>query len=110
MSKEGKMKWPDKINIQGTVWTLDVREIGKNLPPVNRYGEMDDSARRISIYLTGQPVEDFDTFLHEVLESGILQGLDLGTVDDREKEVRIRGIARFLAQVLVGNNLIKGAV
>jgi len=101
------MNWPEQIDIQGTIWTLDIRRIGEDRPPVDCYGEMDNTIHEISLYLTGQDVEDMDTFIHEVLEAGIRQGLDIGTYDENQKEIRIRGIARLLAQVLVKNELVK---
>lgn len=100
------MKFPKTLDIQGTHWTLDVRQIGDDRAPVDSYGEMENMTHEISLYLTGQPVEDLDTFLHEVMEAGITQGLDVGTHDDNQKETRIRGIARLLAQVLVSNGIV----
>jgi len=97
---------PVTLNIQGTTWDLDWKQVPPTNLPLEEWGECDDGKLTISLYINGQRTHDVDTFLHELCHAAESVGMVFGD-DKHTAHSRIRQLARFLAQVLVDNDLIK---
>jgi hypothetical protein len=100
------LAWPEKLRILGTFYDLDVKSVPPTNLPIEEWGECDDNGLSITVYVNGQVYHDLDTLLHEILHAGCSMGLRLGD-SDKDEEKTVRAVARFVAQVLLDNSLVK---
>ena len=100
------MKIPKSLDIRGSKWKIDVRDEADRDSEVGHRGLCNDTNRTITIYSTGEPTEDLDTLMHEILHVAENQGVIIN-YEEQVAEGIIRGLSRFLAQVMIDNNLWK---
>jgi len=96
---------PTKLNVQGTEWEVEWKDAPPEGPPNAEWGECDSGKFRITILCSGQRTQDVDTYMHEILHIAEEHGV-LFDINDDKADYKISQLARFLAQVMVDNNLI----
>lgn len=98
------MKIPPSINIGGVPWTV---EYANDIPmDMEMYGKCDYTQRIITVYKSGCPMTDMQTFWHELLHAlSWAYGLQLDDTDDKHERMDV--LACVLVDTFTRNNLIR---
>jgi hypothetical protein len=98
------MKIPSKINISGVPWTVN---LALDIPgDMGMYGKCDYTARTITVYQSGCPMTDMQTFWHELLHAlSWAYGLQLDDTEDKHQRMDV--LSCVLVDTFTRNGMIK---